>query len=69
VARRTMLSAKFSSSPWTAFAPPKRASSSPPLGMSSDRFLSSSSSTIGMTGKAYILDLIQKFGTNSVEVE
>jgi putative ABC transport system permease protein len=25
--------------------------------------------TIGMTGKAYILDLIQKFGTNSVEVE
>ena len=25
--------------------------------------------TIGMTGKVYILDLIQKFGTNSVEVE
>ena len=25
--------------------------------------------TIGMTGRAYVLDLIQKFGTNSVEVE
>ena len=25
--------------------------------------------TIGMTGRQYVLDLIQKFGTNSVEVE
>ena len=25
--------------------------------------------TIGMTGREYVLDLIQKFGTNSVEVE